>query len=241
MIQYVESGIRSPAGPRRVLGRLAVPIRAFAGRSGKRSVRLGRIASFVARRRFGSRYTGQGRSSSEIGLLIRANRLVVNAPFSRALHHARLCRTPEDHLYRLDHAREHLIGLYRIVIGLLFACHGFKTIFGVFGAHAPAPLGAWPGWWAALIQLVCGLLVCVGVVSRPAAIIGSGSMAYAYFTVHLPKGLLPIENGGEAAALFCWSLLIVAFAGPGLFALGRLRSRPATTTEEPVQPIPSSV
>jgi putative oxidoreductase len=129
-------------------------------------------------------------------------------------------------MHRLDSARDHLIGLYRIVIGFLFACHGLKTVFGLFGAHA-SPVGVWPGWWAALIQLVCGFLVCVGVASRPAAILGSGSMAYAYFTVHLPNGLWPIQNGGEAAALFCWALLIVAFAGPGRFALGRLLSRRA--------------
>ena len=122
---------------------------------------------------------------------------------------------------RLEPAREHLIGLYRIVIGLLFACHGLKTVFGLFGAH-PSPIGQWPGWWAALIQLVCGALVCLGIASRPAAILGSGSMAYAYFTVHAPNGLWPIQNGGEAAALFCWALLIVAFAGPGRFALSRL-------------------
>ncbi|HTI24827.1 MAG TPA: DoxX family protein [Kutzneria sp.] len=126
---------------------------------------------------------------------------------------------------RLDPAREHLIGLYRIVIGLLFACHGLKSVFGLFGAH-PSPVGQWPGWWAALIQLVCGALVCVGIASRPAAVLGSGSMAYAYFTVHAPNGLWPIQNGGEAAALFCWALLIVAFAGPGRFALARLWSRP---------------
>jgi putative oxidoreductase len=126
---------------------------------------------------------------------------------------------------RFDPAREHVIGLYRIVIGFLFACHGLKSLFGLFGAHAPTPLGQWPGWWAAAIQLACGVLVFAGVATRPAAVLGSGSMAYAYFTVHLTNGLWPIQNGGEAAALFCWSLLLVAFAGPGRFALSRLRGR----------------
>ncbi|MGW5720225.1 DoxX family protein [Amycolatopsis sp. NPDC003865] len=125
-------------------------------------------------------------------------------------------------MHRLDPARDHVIGLYRIVIGFLFACHGVKTLFGVLGAKAPAAVGAWPGWWAALIQLVCGALICLGLGSRAAAVLGSGSMAFAYFTVHLPTGLLPIQNGGEAAALFCWGLLVVAFVGPGRFALGNL-------------------
>lgn len=128
-------------------------------------------------------------------------------------------------MHRLDSAREHVLGLYRIVIGFLFACHGLKTVFGWFGAHAVTPPGSWPGWWAAVIQLVAGLLVAAGLFARPAAIIGSGSMAYAYFTVHLPHGLWPIQNGGEAAALFCWSLLIVAFAGPGRFTVAGLWSR----------------
>ena len=57
---------------------------------------------------------------------------------------------------------------------------------------------------------------------RWAAVLGSGSMAYAYFSVHLPTGLFPIQNGGEAAALFCWGLLVVAVVGPGRFALGNL-------------------
>lgn len=128
-------------------------------------------------------------------------------------------------MHRLNPAREHVIGLYRIVIGFLFACHGLKTLFGLFGAKAPAAVGAWPGWWAALIQLVCGVLVCVGLGTRVAAIVGSGSMAYAYFVVHLPTGLFPIQNGGEMAALFCWSLLLIAFVGAGRFALGNLTVR----------------
>jgi putative oxidoreductase len=125
-------------------------------------------------------------------------------------------------MHRLDPAREHVIGLYRIVIGFLFACHGLKTLFGLFGAKATATVGAWPGWWAAVIQLVCGALVCFGMGTRTAAVLGSGSMAFAYFTAHLPDGLLPIQNGGEAATLFCWALLVVAFVGPGRFALSNL-------------------
>lgn len=125
-------------------------------------------------------------------------------------------------MHRLDPAREHVIGLYRIVIGFLFACHGLKTLFGLFGAKTTAAVGVWPSWWAAVIQLVCGALVCFGVGTRSAAVLGSGSMAFAYFTVHLPTGLLPIQNGGEASTLFCWSLLLVAFVGPGRFALSNL-------------------
>ncbi|MEV7097531.1 DoxX family protein [Amycolatopsis sp. NPDC051045] len=139
-------------------------------------------------------------------------------------------------MHRLDPAREHVIGLYRIVIGFLFACHGLKTLFGLFGAKSTAAVGAWPGWWAAVIQLVCGALVCVGFGSRVAAVLGSGSMAYAFFAVHLPTGLLPIQNGGEAATLFCWSLLLIAFVGPGRFALGNLPARQRTSRQRASEP-----
>lgn len=124
-------------------------------------------------------------------------------------------------MHRLDYAREHVIGLYRIIVGFLFACHGLKSVFGLFGAKAPVAFGTWPGWWAAAIQLACGVLVCLGIFARPAALLGSGSMAYAYFTVHQPTGLFPIQNGGEASVLFCWALLTIALIGPGRFALVR--------------------
>lgn len=117
--------------------------------------------------------------------------------------------------------------LFRIVVGFLFACHGAASLFGILGGAqgthgGTVPFGAWPGWWAAAIQLVGGILVVLGLGTRVAALICSGSMAYAYFTVHQPTGLLPIENEGEQAALFAWAFLLIAAAGPGPWALGRL-------------------
>lgn len=122
-------------------------------------------------------------------------------------------------MHRLDMARDHAIGLFRIVVGFLFTCHGIKTVFGLLGAKAPTAVGVWPGWWAAVIQLIGGALVCLGIGTRVAALVGSGSMAFAYFTVHVPNGVWPIQNGGEAATLFCWALLVLVFTGPGRFAL----------------------
>ncbi|MFG1643276.1 DoxX family protein [Amycolatopsis sp. NPDC049252] len=136
-------------------------------------------------------------------------------------------------MHRLDPARDHVLGLFRIVLGFLFACHGAKTIFGILGAKAPAAIGLWPSWWAALIQLVGGALVLLGIGTRIAALISSGSMAYAYFTVHILNGILPIQNGGEAAALFCWAFLLIAFTGPGRFALATAVS-PSRAVAEPV-------
>ncbi|MFG3556295.1 DoxX family protein [Micromonospora sp. NPDC047557] len=133
------------------------------------------------------------------------------------------------------------LSLFRIVTGLLFMLHGLSSIFGLFGGNpmtgSAIPLGSWPGWWAALIQLICGALVLAGLFTRPAALLASGSMAYAYFVVHQPEDLLPLRNGGELSALFCWSFLLVAALGSGPWALDALLARrrvdapPASVTD----------
>jgi putative oxidoreductase len=117
--------------------------------------------------------------------------------------------------------------LFRVVVGLLFALHGASTVFGVFGGNRgsgqAAAVGTWPGWYAGVIQLVCGVLVLVGLLTMPAAILASGSMAYAYFTVHQPQALLPLENGGDASVLFCWAFLAIAVVGAGRWSVDGLR------------------
>lgn len=123
---------------------------------------------------------------------------------------------------------------FRIVVGFLFSLHGMTSVFGLFGGangsgHA-AEVGAWPGWYAGMIQLVGGILVLLGLFTRPAALIASGSMAYAYFVVHQPTGLLPSQNGGLTSALYCWAFLAIAALGAGpwsIDALLRRRSTPA--------------
>ncbi|MGC9496351.1 DoxX family protein [Streptomyces sp. WG7] len=130
----------------------------------------------------------------------------------------------------LERSREYVIGLFRIVVGMLFACHGAATLFDVLGGpHGAGPRFAeWPGWWAAVVQLLGGTLVLCGLTTRAAAVLCSGSMAYAYFTEHQSEALFPIENGGEAAVMFCWSFLLVAAIGPGRWTLTpllRLRRR----------------
>jgi putative oxidoreductase len=118
----------------------------------------------------------------------------------------------------------------RIVVSFLFACHGARTLFGIFdGAGEPgatAPVGSWPIWWAGLIELIGGGLVLLGLFTRQAALLCSGAMAFAYFTVHQPQGLLPLQNHGELAVLYCWIFLLIAILGPGRFALDTLLRRP---------------
>ncbi|MFJ1702989.1 DoxX family protein [Kitasatospora sp. NPDC088346] len=143
----------------------------------------------------------------------------------------------------VETVRPHVLGLFRIVVGLLFVCHGAAKLFGVLGGvgdGATVDTWAWPGFYAGLIELVAGSLVLVGLGTRTAALLCSGSMAFAYFDVHQEQALWPIENGGETAALYSWVFLLIAFAGPGSFALGSLlgpvlrrRNAPAVAAEEP--------
>ncbi|NUO96421.1 MAG: DoxX family protein [Nonomuraea sp.] len=124
--------------------------------------------------------------------------------------------------------RDAALSLFRIVVGLLFACHGAATLFGVLGGPRGGTIpsvGEWPDWWAGVIELGAGGLVVVGLATRAAALLCSGTMAYAYFTVHLPKGLFPLQNGGETAAMFSWSFLMVALLGSGAWSLDKIVSR----------------
>ncbi|MFE0509077.1 DoxX family protein [Streptomyces sp. NPDC058964] len=146
---------------------------------------------------------------------------------------------------RLDSAQPYVIALFRIVVGLLFAVHGAASLFGVLGGAAgtdggTVPAGTWPGWYAAVIQLVCGVLALLGLATRGAALIASGSMAFAYFDIHQKAALWPIQNGGELAVLFCWTFLLLVFTGSGAFGLDRLlvrrmaRERKPATEQTPV-------
>ncbi|MFG3205029.1 DoxX family protein [Streptomyces sp. NPDC048192] len=131
---------------------------------------------------------------------------------------------------RLHTAQPYVLGLFRIVVGLLFTVHGAASLFGVLGGAAGThggtiPAGTWPGWYAAVIQLVAGGLVLLGLGTRGAALIASGSMAYAYFDVHQQAALWPIQNGGELPVLFCWSFFLLVFTGSGAFGLDRLVAR----------------
>ncbi|MGW2643605.1 DoxX family protein [Streptomyces sp. NPDC001393] len=128
---------------------------------------------------------------------------------------------------RLNSAQPYVLGLFRIVVGLLFAVHGAASLFGVLGGAVGTqggtiPAGTWPGWYAAVIQLAAGALVLLGLGTRGAALIASGSMAYAYFDVHQQAALWPIQNGGELSVLFCWSFFLLVFTGSGAFGLDRL-------------------
>lgn len=137
----------------------------------------------------------------------------------------------------IERTKPHVLDLFRIVVGLLFTLHGTATLFSFMGAPksgvTPA-IGQWPTWWAAMIQLIAGALVLVGLGTRVAALLCSGSMAYAYFVVHQPKDLSPLTNGGELPIMFCWAFLLIAAVGPGRWALDTVVAKyRRTETSEP--------
>jgi putative oxidoreductase len=115
--------------------------------------------------------------------------------------------------------------LLRIVAGLLFICPGAMKLFGWFGGMPPGtamtPLLTAGG----VIEVVGGLLIVLGLWTRPVAFIASGEMAFAYFIGHFPHGFWPIQNHGELAVLFCFLFLFFAANGPGPLSLDHALSR----------------
>ena len=108
-----------------------------------------------------------------------------------------------------------LLSLLRIVMALLFLEHGTSKIlmFPLSSASGP-PM--WSLFWVAgMLELIGGLLLLIGFLTRPTALLLSGEMAIAYFMVHAPRGPFPVLNGGEAAVMFCFVFLYLAFEGPG--------------------------
>jgi putative oxidoreductase len=112
--------------------------------------------------------------------------------------------------------------LLRIVAGFLFSLHGAQKVFGCFGGPGGdgqgVPLASQMGV-AGLIELVCGVLILVGLLTAWAAFLASGEMAVAYFMAHAPQGFWPILNGGELAALYAFLFLFIAARGSGKLSL----------------------
>ncbi len=114
-----------------------------------------------------------------------------------------------------------LHGALRIVASYLFILHGSMKIFGFPPTEWSPAMGSLP-WIGGVIEVVGGLMVLLGLFTRPVAFLLAGQMAVAYFTAHASQNaLFPMLNGGEPAVLFCFIFLFFAAAGPGAFAIRR--------------------
>jgi putative oxidoreductase len=111
------------------------------------------------------------------------------------------------------------LALLRIVTALLFMAHGTTKLFGFPASEMGSPSIGSLMWFAGVLEVFGGLLVLLGLFTRPAAFVLSGQMAVAYFMAHAPQSFFPVQNGGDAAILFCFVFLYLFVAGPGAWSL----------------------
>jgi putative oxidoreductase len=119
-----------------------------------------------------------------------------------------------------------MLSVLRIVAALLFIEHGTQKLLG----FPEPPASGFPAflsllWWQAAIEIVGGIALFAGLLTRFVAFILSGDMAVAYFMVHAPKSFWPALNGGDAAILYCFVFLFIAVAGGGAFSFDRVLDR----------------
>ena len=123
----------------------------------------------------------------------------------------------------LDRFSGPLLSVLRIVSALLFIEHGTAKLFlfppSEMFAQSP-PVGSLM-WVAGILEAGGGALLLLGLFTRPVAFVLSGMMAVAYFMAHAPNSFFPVNNGGDAAILFCFIFLYISAAGPGAWSLDK--------------------
>jgi len=132
----------------------------------------------------------------------------------------------------LDRFEGQAYALMRIVAGFLFLCHGAQKLFG-FPAAAREGTPAWITYGAGPIEFFGGLLILIGLFTRPAAFLTSGCMAVAYWLAHGSQALFPLNNGGELAALYCFVFLFIACRGAGMWSVDGLRRGAVPSVNRP--------
>lgn len=115
-----------------------------------------------------------------------------------------------------------VLSITRIVVALIFLEHGTQKFFGFPPSPNPGPALFSLYGYQGMIELVGGALLALGLFTRPVAFILAGDMAVAYWMSHAPNSFFPILNRGDAAILYCFIFLYIAFAGGGAWSLDRL-------------------
>lgn len=118
-----------------------------------------------------------------------------------------------------------VLSIVRIVVALIFLEHGTQKLLSFPAGERAGVEFATLSWWAGLIELITGALLAVGLFTRTAAFIASGEMAVAYWMAHAPQDFFPVNNGGDAAILYCFIFLYLVFAGPGPWSIDAARSQ----------------
>jgi len=145
----------------------------------------------------------------------------------------------------LNRYTDTVYSLMRLIVGLMFACHGAQLVLGMFGGMPGSnnPLSQIGGW----IQLIGGFLIAFGLLTRVSAFICSGEMAVAYFMFHVANATTPMakffplatmkpspfSNNGELAVFYCWVFLFIFFYGPGRWSIDALWCKGRTSTTTP--------
>jgi putative oxidoreductase len=127
-----------------------------------------------------------------------------------------------------------MLAVLRIMTALLFIEHGTSKMFD----FPPSPM---PGEFklfslmglAGILEVVGGLLILIGLCTRPVAFVLAGFMAVAYFMAHAPKSFFPLLNEGDAAILYCFIFLYLMVAGPGAWSVDSLKSPEPVVTGTP--------
>jgi putative oxidoreductase len=116
-----------------------------------------------------------------------------------------------------------MLSILRIVVGLLFLEHGSQKLLGFPPGGSVMPTLFTLAWIQGLIELIGGLLLAIGLFTRPVAFFLAGDMAFAYFMVHEPRNFFPMLNAGDAAILYCFIFLYFVTMGPGPIAVDARR------------------